>query len=92
MTNNHIRKVGDEEWQYPNHDVLERNCGLFDMETYIKRRRGTLWRYLEDHRADLLEGVRKLKTPSRNANKVLWWNQPHITKDEMRELKKFWYK
>jgi len=92
MTGEHICKNNNGTWTYPNHGELERKCGLFLIETYIKRRRETLRKYLEEFRSELLEEAEQTRPPARNNNKVLWWKQPFITKDEMAELKKFWFK
>ena len=54
MTGEHIRKVGDT-WEYPSHEKLLQKCGLFSIETYIERRRGTLMAYLEKNKSKLLE-------------------------------------
>ena len=91
MTGQHIRKEGDE-WKYPNHTVLEGQCQLFPIQTYIKRRRGTLWKYLKEYRKELVEEMEKASVPPKNVNKILWWKQPYITKEEMKEMKNFWYK
>ena len=40
------RKQG-EGWEYPDHRILLLECGLLPMNTYIERRRGTLWQSLE---------------------------------------------
>ena len=73
MTNNHIRKLDENEWVYPDHDSLERTCGLFDMNTYIKRRRGTLREYFEKFRPDLLREAEVEAKHSKDVNKLLWW-------------------
>lgn len=39
------------------------------MEKYIERRRGTLRKYLEEHRRDLFLKAIQTGTPSRNVNK-----------------------
>ena len=49
-------------------------------------------KYLEENRPELLEEALKIRTPSRNANKILWWNQKDMTKDEMTEKTNFWKK
>ena len=54
MTGQHILKVGDT-WKYPDHNRLLKKCKLFGIETYIERRRGTLRKYLEEYRGELLE-------------------------------------
>ena len=58
----------------------------------MKRRRGTLWKYLKEYRKELVEETEGAKAPAKNVNKVLWWEQPFITKDEMQGMKNFWYK
>ena len=47
MTGVHIRKQEEEEWSYPDHEVLLEKCGLFPITIYLERRRGTLREYLE---------------------------------------------
>ena len=86
MTGKHIRKLATGEWEYPKHKELMDECKLFDMDTYIKRRRGTLRKYLEEHRSDLLREAGATQGHSREAHKVLWWNQDWITKDEMAKM------
>ena len=92
MNNQHIRKVGEEQWEIPNHADLEWKCGLFDIGTYVERRRGTLRKYLEEFRADLLREAEVEARQSRDAHKIVWWEQKWIEKEEMAELKKFWFK
>ena len=92
VTGRHIRKNQDGTWQYPDHESLQWKCGLFDIETYIKRRRGTLRKYLKEYRPELLEEAAKTKPASKNVNKILWWNQNYITKDEMTKKTNFWKK
>ena len=90
MTGQHIRKNADGSWDYPDHEKLERECGLFSIDTYIRRRRGTLRRYLETERGALLKEAMESVPPSKNANKVLWWDQHIITKNEMKEMELLW--
>ena len=71
-------------------NILEQKCQLFPIETYIKRRRGTLWKYLLEYRKGLVEETAAATTPAKNPNKILWWRQPYIKKKEMAELKNFW--
>ena len=91
MTGQHIRKAG-EEWSYPNHTLLEAKCKLFPIQTYVQRRRGTLWKYLKEYRKELVEEMENATVPPGNVNKVLWWNQPYITKEDLQEMKNFWFK
>ena len=92
MTGEHIRKESSGEWKYPNHQILEQKCALFPIATYIKRRRGTLWKYFLEFRKELIEETKGATVPAKNVNKVLWWKQPYITKQEMVDLKNFWFK
>ena len=92
MTGQHIVKISEEVWEYPNHDKLQRECGLFPIEVYLERRRGTLRKYLEENRKELLEEAMKMTPPARNPNKVLWWRQTYLTKEEMTEKNNFWFK
>ena len=82
MTNQHITKRGEGDWVYPDHGELERQCGLHPIATYIEQRRGTLRKYLEDFRPDLLAAALATRAPARHPNKLLWWNQPYITKED----------
>jgi hypothetical protein len=92
MTGQHIRKDDDGIWTFPDHKELEWKCGLFPIETYIERRRGTLRKYLDENRAELLEEAMEMTAPSKGANKILWWKQKWITKREMTEMTNFWFK
>ena len=56
MTGQHIKKLDDETWHYPNHDELLKKCGMVEMKHYVEARRGTLARYLEKFNPNLLEG------------------------------------
>ena len=86
MTGKHIRKAADGTWSYPNHNLLEQECKLFLIQTYVERRRGTLWKYLQENPEELLAEVVTMTAPSKHVNKVLWWQQPYITKEEMQDL------
>ena len=91
MTGQHIRKGGDDEWEYPDHGELMRKCKLFEMETYIERRRGTLRKYLEEHRETLLGEAKQTGRHSRDVHKILWWNQKWISRPEMTQMRNLWY-
>ena len=91
MTGQHIRKGGDDKWEYPDHGELMRKCKLFEMETYIERRRGTLRKYLEEHRETLLGEAKQTGRHSRDVHKILWWNQKWICRPEMTQMQKLWY-
>ena len=92
MNNDHIRKVREGQWEVSDNSKLELNCGLFDIKTYVERRRGTLRKYLEEFRADLLREAEVEARHSKDAHKILWWEQKWIKKEEMAELKIFWFK
>ena len=92
MTGQHIQKHWEGSWTYPNHEDLERKCGLFSIRTYIQRRRGTLRKYMESYREDLLQEAMAITKPSRYKNKILWWKQEYITKEDMTVLTNFWFK
>ena len=89
MTGKHICKEG-ENWSYPDHDELKEKCKLFSLETYIERRRGTLYKYLQENRKELLQEAEKIKPHSKHVNKILWWRQRWKNKSEMNELNKKW--
>ena len=65
-------------------------CNLFDLETYIERRRGTLWKYLEDNRSALLDQAYSTKKHGRDVHKILWWEQSWKTKPDMKRWSNFW--
>ena len=92
MTSRHIKKSQDQTWHYPNHESLQWQCNLFDIETCIKRRRGTLQKCSEEFRPELLEEATKTRPASKNVNKILWWKQDYITKDGMTKKTNFWKK
>ena len=78
MTGRHIRKENEDKWEYPEHEELKKTCKLEKIETYIQRRRGTLRKYLEEKRTEFFSEIRKVRAPSKQSNKVLWWKQPWI--------------
>ena len=80
MTGRHIRKVSDNEWEYPEHEKLLKECGLVHIEEYIERRRGTLWKYLQENRGELLVETTTCAKHCRDVNKLVWWQQPYIKK------------
>ena len=90
MTGSHIRTVGEDEWEYPDHDVLLKKCRLFSIDIYLQRRRGTLRKYLETYRKDLLEEAEKCGRHCLNVHKVMWWNQAYLQKQDMPSLSNFW--
>ena len=87
MSGRHIRKNLDGTWSYPDHEKVLEECRLLPMETYIKRRRGTLRAYLEEHKRALLEEAERMRAPARDPHKILWWRQEWITREGMRELR-----
>ena len=91
MTRNHIRKLMNNQWIYPNHDESLKQCGLLDIDIYIERRRGTLRKYLQEYMSDLLQEALATEKHAIDSNKILWWNQSCITKSEMRNHSKFWF-
>ena len=91
MTGQHIRQDSDGTWTYPDHKELEKKCGLFPIGTYVERRRGTLRKYLEENRAEMLEEAMAMTAPAKSANKILWWKQEWISKEEMTEMTNFWF-
>ena len=90
MTGTHIQKRTSGEWEYPDHDKLLKKCRLFPIEEYIKRRRGTLMKFLEDYRGNLLAEAKICGRHCRDVNKIIWWQQDYRTKTEMAKLKYFW--
>ena len=61
-------------------------CKLFDIDTYIERRRGTLRKFLTGERKELWESIKGIEKQARNPNKILWWEQKYTTKDDMEEI------
>ena len=54
-----------------------------EMRTYVERRRGTLHKYLEKHRKELMEQTKLVGRHNKEVKKILWWEQKFITKEEM---------
>ena len=90
MTGSHIRKIG-ENWEYPDHRILFMESGLLPMEEYIEKRRGTLYQYLEKNRKALLERAKKSKRHCKEVNKILWWEQKHIGKEDSSNRTNLWF-
>ena len=76
MTGLHIRKGEGDVWEYPDSEETREKCGLWDIEVYIQRRRGTLKKYLTRYRAQLLKEALQCPKHCKDANKLVWWEQP----------------
>ena len=92
MSGTHIQKKINGEWVYPDHKDLLKKCGLLPIEEYIKRRRGTLVKFMEMYRGDLLRRAKICGRHCKDVNKILWWDQEFSTKSDMANLKYFWFK
>ena len=90
LTGQHIRKNNDE-WEYPDHKTLLKQCGILELEVYIQRRRGTLYKYLQDNKADELDLARESKKHCKHVNKIMWWDQKWIKKSEMGNIAERWF-
>ena len=86
LTGQHIRKRSETDWEYPDHNKLLRQCGLVGIETYIQRRRGTLYKYLEENKPQLLVEAKETKRHCKDVHKIMWWNQKWIKRSEMRKI------
>ena len=84
MTGQHIQKLGNNNWEYPDHDRLLKQCKLLPINVYIERRRGTLWNYLLQHRKDLMNEAKLSIRHCKDVNKILWWEQEYIKKEDMK--------
>ena len=47
---------------------------------------------MDENRVELVEEAAQTTTPARNPNKILWWNQKHMNKEEMTKKTNFWKK
>ena len=88
ITGCHIKRGAQGVWTYPDHEALLQKCGLWPIGVYIERRRGTLRKYLEENKVELLEDVEALSAPARDPHRVLWWRQPWISREWMREMER----
>ena len=91
ITGVHIRKLGKDNWFYPDHEKLLKQCKLFGIEIYIERRRGTLRRYLEKNKPDLLLRAGRVRKHGRDVHKLLWWNQKWRTRADVGRWSNFWF-
>ena len=89
ITGKHICKKGDR-WEYPNHEELYKRAKILPIEKYIERRRGTLWRYLQENRPELLEDSKQTKHHCHDPNKILWWNQKFLERKELNSFRSVW--
>ena len=90
LTGKHICKR-NEIWEYPNHQELYKEAGLLPIEKYIERRRGTLRRYLETNRKDLLTKATQCKPHKHHPRKVLWWKQTWVGKQALKVFSNMWF-
>ena len=89
ITGEHICKRGTE-WKYPNHEELHKRAKILPIEKYVERRRGTLRKYLSEHRPELLEEARKTEHHCHDPNKILWWDQKYLEKKELNVFRSSW--
>ena len=90
LTGDHIEKR-DKTWYYPDHNKLLKKAKLLPIEKYIERRRGTLRRYFETNKGELLDQAKKIKRHCYDPNKTLWWEQNCIEKKGLRDFSNFWF-
>ena len=64
---------------------------LLPINTYVERRRGTLRKYLELNRKDLLTKALNTKKHCYDVNKILWWDQKWIEKGDMKNINNDWF-
>jgi len=83
MTGQHIRKLSDGSWSYPDHSALLEQCRLLPIEAYIARRRGILRKYLTEFKSDLLEETDGMVVPSGDVRKVIWGGQECLSRESM---------
>ena len=81
----------NEIWEYPNHQELCKETGILPIEKYIERRRGTLRRYLETNRKDLLTKATQCKPHKHHPRKVLWWKQTWVGKQALKVFSNMWF-
>ena len=91
MAGQHIKKERNGTWTIPDHTRLLKQCHLFPIEVYIERRRGTLRRYLEQHRSALLTTAQTITHHCRAVNSILWWRQNWITKSDVDMMASQWF-
>lgn len=88
MTGSRIRKVGDNNWDLVHAELLKQ-CELFSIDTYLERRRGTLCKFLETYREDLLREAEECGRHCLNVHKVMWWKQPYLHKIDKASFSNF---
>ena len=86
ITGCHIRQKAQGKWTYQDHAALLNQCGLWPINVYIERRQGTLCKYLEENKMELLADMEDLLAPAWDPHQVLWWRQPWITQERMQEM------
>ena len=86
MTGQHIRKVDDKVWHYPDHNELMKKCGMVGIEYYVEARRGTLKKYMENLNPKLWREAWTVKPPSKNPNMIMWWKQKVLSKNELKKI------
>ena len=81
ITGCHVQRDAAGNWSYPDHEDLGEKCGFWPMVEYIKQRQGTLQKYSEEFKPDLLWEVSGLQPPPQDVHYVLWWQQLLIMRD-----------
>ena len=70
----HIRQLEDGTWEYPPTAEVLRDAGLETIDTYILRRRKTVWRFTSGR--PLFLECRRTRARDTNKNRIVWWNLP----------------
>ena len=82
MTGCHIRKLGDGQWEYPDHERLREKCNVLRIEEYIEKRRDNLRRFLIQERKALRKEAQETRPPARDVRKILWGRQKMVSTEE----------
>lgn len=83
MTGDHIWKLKNDEWEYPDHNELREKCGVLRIEEYIEKRRENLRTFLTKERKSLWEEAMKIQPPARDVRKILWWKQKLVSNEDI---------
>ena len=72
LSGKHIRPLEDGTWLYPVSEEILEETGLFPIETYIEKRRATIFEYISKQP---IYNKCKTSRPGPICNRVVWWNQ-----------------
>ena len=73
LSGRHIKPLEDGTWLYPVSEEVLEETGLFSIETYIEKRRATIFEYIS--RQPIYNKCKNSRPGPSGGSRVVWWQQ-----------------